>query len=321
VQPQLARTLDLYRDLGPDGVYRGEVADAIVAEMARGGGEMDADDLESYEPVWREPVVSAFGRRTLVTMPPPSSGGILILQMFEILEGEGFDYADSEPDARELHWWIEALRAGFADRAQHLGDPDFHRVPTQELLDPSWIAERRRAIGALAQPDIMPWVEAVPESGGETTHLSVLDTEGNAVSMTTTLNTTFGTGIVVEGAGFLLNNEMDDFAIRSGVPNAYGLVGSEANAIAGDKRALSPMTPPGVCAPGGSVSRAQRRGGARVWRAGRACEGGRGRGAGGEAVGGGPGGTREACADCGRGGVAGSPGGGFRHRAAGPRED
>lgn len=253
VQPQLAWTLERLIDEGPDGFYRGPVADAIVATMQRGGGEMDAVDLADYRPVWREPVVSAFGRRTLVTMPPPSSGGILILQVFEILEGEGFDYADPEPDARELHWWIEALRAGFADRAQHLGDPDFFDVPVDELLDPNWIAERRRAIGAFAQPDILPWVPPVPEGGGETTHLSVLDAEGNAVSMTTTLNTTFGTGIVVDGAGFLLNNEMDDFAIRPGVPNAYGLVGTEANAIVANKRPLSSMTPTVVCAPDGSV--------------------------------------------------------------------
>ena len=256
VQPELARTLSRFVELGPNGFYAGPVAAAIVAEMERGGGEMDAVDLERYARdgvVWREPVVSAFGARTLVTMPPPSSGGILILQVFEILEGEGFDYADPEPDARELHWWIEALRAGFADRAQHLGDPDFHAVPIDELLDPHWIAERRRAIGAFAQPNILPWVEPVPESGGETTHLSVLDGDGNAVSMTTTLNTTFGSGILVEGAGFLLNNEMDDFAIRPGVPNAYGLVGTEANAIAANKRPLSSMTPTVVCAPDGSV--------------------------------------------------------------------
>lgn len=252
-QPELARTLLRLVEDGVAGFYRGPVADALVATIRDGGGEMDHEDLLAYAPVWREPVVSAFGRRTLVTMPPPSSGGILVLQVFAILEGEGFDYADAEPDARELHWWIEALRAGFADRAQHLGDPDHHDVPVDVLLDPVWLAERRHAIGPYANPDILPWVAPVPESGGETTHLSVLDGFGNAVSLTTTLNTSFGSGIMVSGAGFLLNNEMDDFAIRPGAPNAYGLVGSEANAIAAGKRPLSSMTPTVVCAEDGSV--------------------------------------------------------------------
>ncbi|QDU85164.1 Gamma-glutamyltranspeptidase precursor [Planctomycetes bacterium Pla163] len=253
VQPDLARTLEHLVAHGPAGFYDGPVADAIVATMRSDGGEMDAVDLAAYQHVWRTPVVSSFGRRTLVTMPPPSSGGILILQVFEILEGEGFDYADAEPDARELHWWIEALRAGFADRAEHLGDPDYYDVPVAQLLDRAWIAQRRHAIGEFAQPDILPWVPPVPEGGGETTHLSVLDADGNAVSLTTTLNTTFGSGIMVEGAGFLLNNEMDDFAIRPGVPNAYGLVGNAANAIEPGKRPLSSMTPTVVCAPDGSV--------------------------------------------------------------------
>lgn len=253
VQPDLARTLERLVAHGPAGFYDGPVADAIVATMERNGGEMDAVDLADYQALWRAPVVSSFGRRTLVTMPPPSSGGLLILQVFGILEGEGFDYADAEPDARELHWWIEALRAGFADRAEHLGDPGYYRVPVAQLLDRGWIAQRRRAIGEFAQPDILPWVPPVPEGGGETTHLSVLDAEGNAVSLTTTLNTTFGSGIMVEGAGFLLNNEMDDFAIRPGVPNAYGLVGNAANAIEPGKRPLSSMTPTVVCAPDGSV--------------------------------------------------------------------
>jgi gamma-glutamyltranspeptidase/glutathione hydrolase len=178
---------------------------------------------------------------------------VLLLQAFAILEVEGFDYADEEPDARELHWWIEALRAGFADRAEHFGDPDFHLVPVDRLLAPAWIASRRRAITERAQPDVKPFDASLVDSGGETTHLSVLDGEGNAVSLTTTLNTTFGSGIVVEGLGFLLNNEMDDFAIQSGAPNAYGLVGSRANAIEPAKRPLSSMTPTIVCDGNGRV--------------------------------------------------------------------
>jgi gamma-glutamyltranspeptidase/glutathione hydrolase len=246
-QPALARTIERLVAEGFDGFYRGPVAAALVAESERGGGRLTIEDFAGYAPVWRAPLFGRFGERTLVTMPPPSSGGVLLLQAFAILEVEGFDYVDEEPDARELHWWIEALRAGFADRAEHMGDPDFHPVPVAELLDPRWIATRRRAIGDRARPDIAPFVVPRAESGGETTHLSVLDGDGNAVSLTTTLNTTFGTGILVADVGVLLNNEMDDFAIQAGAPNAYGLVGSGANAVEPGKRPLSSMTPTVVC--------------------------------------------------------------------------
>jgi gamma-glutamyltranspeptidase/glutathione hydrolase len=252
-QPALARTLAELVAHGRDGFYAGPVADALVAHIASGGGVLDHADLAAHRPVWREPLVGRFGERTLVTMPPPSSGGVLLLQTFAILEVEGFDYVDEEPDARELHWWIEALRAGFADRAEHLGDPDFHLVPVDRLLAPAWITARRRAITDHAQPDVRPFDAALIDSGGETTHLSVLDGHGNAVSLTTTLNTTFGSGILVEELGFLLNNEIDDFAIQSGAPNAYGLVGSRANAIAPGKRPLSSMTPTVVCDGAGRV--------------------------------------------------------------------
>ncbi|MEZ5976627.1 MAG: gamma-glutamyltransferase [Planctomycetota bacterium] len=253
VQADLARTLELLVAAGERGFYRGETADELVAEIARGGGEMDALDLESYHPVWREPLVGRAGDRTIVTMAPPSSGGIVLLQMFAILDRLDTEAPGPDPDERELHVWIEALRACFADRAEHLGDPDFVHVPIDELLDRDWVSARAAAIGERADPNVMPWVLEPVEHGGETTHLSVLDRDGNAVSLTTTLNTTFGSGIMVEGAGFLLNNEMDDFAIRPGVPNAYGLVGTAANAIESGKRPLSSMTPTVVCDRGGHV--------------------------------------------------------------------
>jgi gamma-glutamyltranspeptidase/glutathione hydrolase len=141
-----------------------------------------------------------------------------------------------------VHWWIEALRAAFADRAETMGDPDFVKVPIDELTSPAWIAERRIEIGESARVDVKPW-QAPAHEGGETTHLSVLDDEGNACSLTTTLNTTFGSKTLVEGAGFFLNDEMDDFAIQPGSPNEYGLVGGAANAIAPRKRPLSSMMP------------------------------------------------------------------------------
>jgi gamma-glutamyltranspeptidase/glutathione hydrolase len=159
---------------------------------------------------------------------------------------------DAAISAKALHWWIEAMRRAFADRAEHMGDPAFHDVPTDQLLAPEWIAERRVSIGESADESVGPWLAPPPESGGETTHLCVLDAEGNAVSLTTTLNTTFGTGILVPGAGYLLNNELDDFAIQAGVPNAYGLVGNQANALEPGKRPLSSMTPT-VIRDGGEV--------------------------------------------------------------------
>ncbi len=264
-QPELAKTLQRLASEGPQGFYRGPVADAIAAEMRRGGGVMTAQDLAGYTALWSMPLRGWFRGREVITMPPPSSGGVLLLQVMGMLSGLPLD-ADRENVAESgevqagggvggqaLHWWIEAMRLGFADRAEHLGDPGYVTVPIEQLLAPKWIAERRVSIGPRARPDVSPLVLAPPEGGGETTHLCVLDGEGNAVSMTTTLNTTFGSGVLVPGAGFLLNNEMDDFSMLPGVPNAYGLVGSEANSIQGGKRPLSSMTPTVVLDDRGAV--------------------------------------------------------------------
>jgi gamma-glutamyltranspeptidase / glutathione hydrolase len=263
-QPDLARTLERLRDEGPNGFYRGSVAQAILNTVGvEAGGRFEAADLETYTPRWLTPLRGGFRGREVITMPPPSSGGLVLLQVLAMLDGMPLDaerdaakalvnknagtglVADREAaiSVREAHWWIEAMRRAFADRAQEMGDPDFWPVPVEQLLSPEWIAQRRISISEQAAPNIGPWERPPAESGGETTHLSVLDADGNAVSMTTTLNTTFGTGITVAGAGFLLNNELDDFAIMAGVPNNYGLVGSQANALEPGKRPLSSMTP------------------------------------------------------------------------------
>ena len=261
VQTELAETLERYATRGPEGFYEGDVADAIVTTLAAGGGVMTKKDLRGYESVWREPLRGWFRGHEVISMPPPSSGGLVLLQVLSMLDGFPLDEERTRTretrereagrtlgseeiglSGRALHWWIEAMRRAYADRAAHMGDPDFHDVPVEQLLSPAWIAERRVSIGERATPEVGPLPRPVPE-GGETTHLSVLDGEGNAVSLTTTLNTSFGCGLMVPGGGFLLNNELDDFAIQAGVPNAYGLIGGEANALVGGKRPLSSMTP------------------------------------------------------------------------------
>jgi gamma-glutamyltranspeptidase/glutathione hydrolase len=273
VQADLARTLRRLVREGPDGFYRGAVARLMEETVLAQGGVLTRADLAAYHAVEREPLRGWFRGREVVTMPPPSSGGVALLQVLRILDGFPLDeeqaLARAAPEVeseeagrddatglsgRAVHWWIEAMRRAFADRAEHLGDPDFHDVPLAELLAPEWIAARRVSIGERCTPDIGPLPAPAAEKGGETTHLSVLDEEGNAVSLTTTLNTSFGCGVMVEGAGFLLNNELDDFAIHAGTPNAYGLVGGLANALEPGKRPLSSMTPAVVRNGGNAVT-------------------------------------------------------------------
>ncbi len=282
-QPELAETLATFASRGASGFYGGRVAEALVAELARtpvpqsertGEGWITLEDLGRYQVAAREPLTGWFRGQEIVTMPPPSSGGLVLLQTLGVLEGLPLDteMRSAERDARikfastheqprdnpalserMLHWWIEALRGAFADRARHMGDPDFgNGVPVHELLSPSWIAERRVSIGELAAPLVEAWQP--PREGGNTTHLSVLDAQGNAVSLTTTLNQAFGSGVMVREAGFLLNDEMDDFALQADSPNAFGLVGGAANALAPRKRPLSSMTPT-VVREGGHTAR------------------------------------------------------------------
>ena len=280
VQPALAATLERYARGGSAAFYSGPTAEAIVAALQEadrrtgsivGDRHMTLDDLAGYTAKVRKPLVGWFRGHQIISMGPPSSGGMVLLQVLAILEGFPLD-AEREAclekqamgvlvaaetcglSARAVHWWIEAMRRSFADRAEHLGDPDHVWVPLGELLDPEWVADRRISIGERADPGVQAWVAPVPEGSGETTHLSVIDRDGNAVSMTTTLNATFGSGIMVADAGFLLNNELDDFALAPGVPNLYGLVGSEANRLRPTKRPLSSMTPTVVREGGGRVS-------------------------------------------------------------------
>lgn len=243
-QRDMAHTLRLIAARGVDGFYRGETADKLVAEMDKGRGLITHQDLANYRVVERTPVSGTYRGYDIVSMPPPSSGGVHLVQMLNILEGWDLS-ALGHNSASYLHRLIEAMRRAYADRSKYLGDPDFHPVPVTALIDKKYAAQLRAGINlqqASASVDIAPALQVMPESP-QTTHYSVWDKKGNVVSNTYTLNFSYGSGISVPGAGFLLNNEMDDFSALAGVPNAYGLVGDEANAIAGGKRPLSSMTP------------------------------------------------------------------------------
>lgn len=243
-QTDLADTLRRVSEDGANGFYHGETAELIVAEMERGGGLISLEDLAAYETVTREPTTGTYRGYDIYAMSPPSSGGVHIVQMLNILSGYDLR-ADGHNSAAYLHKLIEAMRRAYADRSKYLGDPDFFDVPVEALTDPAY-ADRLRAtidLGSSSRSiDILPGAELVAESP-ETTHYSVIDKDGNAVSVTYTLNFSFGSGYSVDGAGFLLNNEMDDFSAKPGAPNGYGLVGGEANKIAPFKRPLSSMTP------------------------------------------------------------------------------
>jgi len=238
-QPDLARTLDLIADHGADGFYRGRTADLIVAQMRRSGGLITRADLAGYRPVWREPVRIRYRNWTILSMPPSSSGGVTMGEILNILEGWPRLPAFGTPEL--IHLEVEAMRRAFTDRNRFLGDPAFVQMPLDRLLSKQYAAElragisRRRATPSASMPPIV--------EGANTTHYCVVDPDGDAVSITTTLNDNFGDVLVVDGAGFLLNDEMDDFAAKPGAPNTFGLVQGEANAIVPGKRMLSSMTP------------------------------------------------------------------------------
>ena len=244
VQKDLGRTLELIRDKGEAGFYEGEVADKLVAEMKAGGGIITHTDLKKYESKWRTPLISTYKNYEIISMPPPSSGGIALLQMLNMVE----KYPLKEwgfHDSKSIHLMAEVERRAFADRATHLGDNDFFKVPMTELLDKNYLESRMKSFNpdqATNSDDILAGEFALVESD-QTTHFSIVDAEGNAVSVTTTLNGGYGSKVVVNGGGYLLNNEMDDFSAKPGVPNLYGLIGAEANKIEPEKRMLSSMTP------------------------------------------------------------------------------
>ncbi len=239
----LARTLKAYRDEGPRAFYTGPIAEAIVEATTRSGGVLSLEDLEGYKPTWRTPLTGTYrDDYTLYTMPSPSSGGIVTLMVLNILEG--FTLKELGYGGQSIHLIIEAMKHAFADRARWMGDADFVKVPVKSLISKSYARERR----ALIKQDKTLPTKAYgstkpPKNDDGTTHISVLDAQGNMLACTSTVNTSFGSLVYVPEWGIILNNEMDDFSAQPGVPNAFGLVGNEQNAIAPGKRPLSSMSP------------------------------------------------------------------------------
>lgn len=244
VQKDLAKTLRLIAENGRDGFYKGEVADKIISQIQSLGGIITHKDLESYFPVERKPLISFYREFEVITMGPPSAGGVTLIQSLNILENVPFSRADWGSSGY-IHTITEALKFSFADRSKHLGDPDFYKVPIDKLTSKKYAKELFERISEKAIPSeqITPTDFLSIFESPETTHYSVIDKFGNAVSTTTTINSSYGSKIVVDGAGFLLNNEMDDFSSKPGEPNQFGLIGSEANKIEPGKRMLSSMTP------------------------------------------------------------------------------
>jgi gamma-glutamyltranspeptidase/glutathione hydrolase len=243
-QEDLSKTLQHIRDNGRDGFYKGVVADQIVQEMKNGNGLITKNDLANYHSVWREAITGDYKGYKIITMPPPSSGGIALLQLLKSVEKYPLHRWGHNQDST-VQLIVEAERRVYADRSKYLGDPDFFKVPVDSLLNPAYIDLRMKNFtwdAATPSSSIQPGTFVGYESD-QTTHYSIVDAEGNAVSITTTLNDTFGSKIFVNGAGFLLNNEMDDFSAKPGVPNMFGLIGGKANSIQPGKRMLSSMTP------------------------------------------------------------------------------
>ncbi|MEM9621338.1 MAG: gamma-glutamyltransferase [Pseudomonadota bacterium] len=242
-QADLAATLRRIKKSGKAGFYTGKTADLLVAEMQQHDGLITHEDLLAYESKWREPVTGTYRGYDIVSMPPPSSGGVLLLQMLNMLESLDIG-AMGYGSAAAIHSMIEAQRRAYADRAEYLGDPDYYPVPVARLISKAYAAERYADFNperAGVSADVLPG--RIPLESVETTHASVIDAAGNAVAYTTTLNLSYGAKIVASGTGVLLNNEMDDFSSRENTPNFYGLLGRRANAIEPGKRMLSSMTP------------------------------------------------------------------------------
>lgn len=239
----LANTLERIRDAGRDGFYSGSVAQLLLEEMKRGGGLITKEDLSNYSAVWRKPIESAYRGHRVISMPPPSSGGILLFQMLHAVEPYPLSKWGFNSD-KTVHLMIEAQRRAYADRAFWLGDPDFKEIPVTALSSAEYMKSRMASFDEKkATPSASIKEGTLTTESEETTHLSVVDAQGNAVAVTTTLNGGYGSRVVVAGAGYLLNNEMDDFSVKPGSPNIYGAIGGEANKIEPGKRMLSSMTP------------------------------------------------------------------------------
>ncbi len=264
-QPDLANTLKAISDRGRDGFYKGTVAEKIVAEMKRGGGIISQDDLVKYEPVEREPLQGMYRGYGIITASPPSAGGVGLLQMLNMLER--FDLkSKGHNSSQTIHLFAAAAQRAFADRSEFLGDPDFVRIPIKSLISKSYASTRGRSIDSLrASPSssVHPGTKTELDNH-QTTHFCVADKYGNVVSVTTTLNGLFGCKTVVDGAGFFLNNEMDDFSVKPGTANMYGVTGGSANEIAPGKRMLSSMSPTIVVKDGQPVFTVGARGGPRI---------------------------------------------------------
>nr|WP_206683946.1 gamma-glutamyltransferase [Rufibacter sediminis] len=242
--PELASSLERIRDKGRAGFYEGQTADLLVKEMQRGGGIISHQDLKEYHSVWRTPITGTYRGYKVISMPPPSSGGIALLQLLQMVEPYDLSkWGWQQPNT--VHVMTEAQRRVYADRATYLGDPDFVKVPVSSLLSPAYLKNRMATLDMeRATPSSQVQAgQLLARESDQTTHYSIVDQWGNAASITTTLNGGYGSKVVVEGAGFILNNEMDDFSAKPGVPNMFGLIGGEANAIAPGKRMLSSMTP------------------------------------------------------------------------------
>lgn len=244
VQKDLAKSLRLIAKQGAKAFYQGEIATKIAKEMQSQGSTMTLGDLKAYKVVERQPIIGDYRGYKVVTMPPPSSGGVHLIEILNMLEHYPIK-EDGVNSAKNIHHMAESMKLAYADRSEYLGDPDFVKIPVTGLTSKAYANERVKTIDdnkARLSSTIKPG-KPQPYESDQTTHYSVMDKAGNAVAVTYTLNLNFGSGIVVEGTGILLNNEMDDFSVKPGVPNAFGLVGGAANAIEAKKRPLSSMTP------------------------------------------------------------------------------
>lgn len=243
-QEELAKTLERIKNNGRKEFYEGKTARLMIECIHEKGGIINQNDLFNYSSKWRMPLKAKYKNYEIVTMPPPSSGGIALIQLLKILEANHIEqFGFHSPEA--IHLMVEAERRVYADRATFLGDPDFYKVPVNRLIEESYLKQRMLDFDSLkATPSTLVSAGNISDDEShETTHFSIIDSKGNAVSITTTLNSGYGSKVVVKGAGFLLNNEMDDFSIKEGAPNQFGLVGGKANSIAPNKRMLSSMTP------------------------------------------------------------------------------
>ncbi len=244
IQEELAKTLERIAIEGRDGFYKGKTADLIVAEMDKGKGIINHQDLLDYQALWRTPISTNYRGHKVISMPPPSSGGTSLLALLKSVEQFPLQRWGFQTDST-IRVMVEAERYVYANRAKYLGDPDFIKVPVEQLIDSSSNAHKLHSVNfhkATSSKDVN--ADVIPGYESEqTTHFNIVDEQGNAVSITTTLNDSYGSGVFVEGAGFLLNNEMDDFSVKTGIPNMYGLTGEKANEIQPGKRMLSSMTP------------------------------------------------------------------------------